>query len=170
MTETPTPNVMRFLEAQDQRSAGYASALAEIRSGGKQGHWIWYVFPQLAGLGQSAASVRYGIVDLPEARSYLQNETLRSRLLTITAAVAKQASGGYPLSAVMGSSIDVMKLVSSLTLFAHVARQLHAVEHLDAYHEFATTAENLLATATTQGYPACRFTLGRLEADATPRR
>jgi uncharacterized protein (DUF1810 family) len=170
VTETPAPNVERFVEAQDQRPGGYASALAEIRSGGKHGHWIWYIFPQLAGLGQSPASVRYGIVDLPEARAYLQNETLRSRLLTITAAVAEQARGGYLLSAVMGSSIDAMKLVSSLTLFAHVARQLHAAEHSDAYRELATTAEEVLATAAAQGYPACRFTLDRLGADATPRR
>ena len=170
MTKTPAPNIERFLEAQDQRSAGYASALAEIRSGGKQGHWIWYVFPQIAGLGLSPASIRYGIVDLREARTYLQNETLRSRLLTITAAVAEQARCGYPLSAVMGSSIDVMKLVSSLTLFAHVARQLHAAEQLDAYRELATTAEKVLVTAAKEGYPACRFTLDRLGADTTPRR
>jgi len=170
VTETPAPNVERFLEAQDRRPTGYASALAEIRSGGKQGHWIWYVFPQLAGLGGSAASVRYGIVDLPEARAYLQNETLRSRLLAITAAVAEQARGGYPLSAVMGSSIDVMKLVSSLTLFAHVARQLHADEQLDAFRELATTAEKVLVTAAKEGYPACRFTLDRLGVDTAPRR
>ena len=117
-------NLDRYLEAQNQPHTGFASALAEIRAGGKQGHWIWYVFPQLAGLGRSGPSLRYAIADLSEARAYLQHPELRSRLLAITSAVAEQARQGHRLADVMGSSIDVTKLVSSLTLFAHVARQL----------------------------------------------
>jgi hypothetical protein len=64
----------------------------------------------------------------------------------------------------MGSSIDVTKLVSSLTLFAHVARQLYGAEGLDAYRDLAATAEEILGTAAEEGYPPCRFTLDRLRA------
>jgi len=64
----------------------------------------------------------------------------------------------------MGSSIDVTKLVSSLTLFAHVARQLYGVEGLDAYRNLVATAEEVLGTAAEEGYPRCRFTRDRLRA------
>ena len=159
-------NLDRFLDAQSQSHAGYASALAEIRAGGKQGHWIWYVFPQLAGLGRSGPSLRYAIADLPEARAYLQHPELRSRLLAITSAVAEHARQGHRLADVMGSSIDVTKLVSSLTLFAHVARQLSVAEGLDTYRDLVAAGDDVLATAAEQGYPPCRFTLDRLGAHA----
>jgi len=110
VNETPVSNVDRYIDAQNQPHTGFALALAEIRAGGKQGHWIWYVFPQIAGLGRSGLSLRYAIADLPEARAYLQNSGLRSRLLAITAAVAEQARRRRPLTVVMGSSIDVTKL------------------------------------------------------------
>jgi uncharacterized protein (DUF1810 family) len=157
-------NLDRYIEAQDQPHTGYASALAEIRAGGKQGHWIWYVFPQLAGLGRSGPSLRYAIADLPEARAYLQHPELRSRLLAITSAVAVQARQGHRLDDVMGSSIDATKLVSSLTLFAHVARQLSVAQGPDTYRELVAAAEEVLVAAAGQGYPPCRFTLDRLGA------
>ena len=131
------PNLDRYIEAQNQPHTGFASALAEIRAGGKQGHWIWYVFPQLAGLGRSGPSLRYAIADLPEARAYLQHPELRSRLLAITSAVAEHARQGHRLDDVMGSSIDATKLVSSLTLFTHVARQLSVAEGLETYRDLA---------------------------------
>jgi uncharacterized protein (DUF1810 family) len=162
--ETPMLNLDRYIEAQSQPHAGYISALAEIRAGGKQGHWIWYVFPQLAGLGRSGPSLRYAIADLPEARAYLQHPELRARLLAITSAVAEQARQGHRLADVMGSSIDVTKLVSSLTLFAHVARQLHVAEGLDTHRDLVAAANEVLATAAEQGYPPCRFTRDRLGA------
>jgi hypothetical protein len=62
----------------------------------------------------------------------------------------------------MGSSIDAAKLVSSLTLFSHIASQLHAEADLDAHRDLAATAEEILAAAAAQGYPRCRFTLDRL--------
>jgi uncharacterized protein (DUF1810 family) len=154
----------RYLDAQDRPHGGFRSALAEIRAGGKRSHWIWYVFPQLQGLGSSGPSVQYAIADVAEARAYLQHPELRSRLLAITSAVAAQLESGKPLAVVMGSSIDAKKLVSSLTLFAHVARQLDAAEPLDAHRDLATTAENVLAIAGEQGYPQCRFTLQHLRA------
>ena len=155
-------NLDRYIEAQNQPHTGYASALAEIRAGGKQGHWIWYVFPQLAGLGRSGPSLRYAIADLPEARAYLQHSELRSRLLAITSAVAEQARQGHRLDDVMGSTIDVAKLVSSLTLFTHVARQLSVAAGVDTYRALVTAGDEVLGAAAEQGYPPCRFTLDRL--------
>src|SRR4029450_10189149 len=101
----------RCIEAQNQPHTGFASALAEIRAGGKQGHWIWSVFPQLDGLGRSGPSPRYPRAALSEAPASLQHPELRSRLLAITSAVAEQARQGRRLADVMGSSIDVTKLV-----------------------------------------------------------
>jgi uncharacterized protein (DUF1810 family) len=153
------PSLDRYLDAQDGPHGGFQSALAEIRAGGKRSHWIWYVFPQLRGLGSSGPSIEYAIADVAEARAYLQHPELRSRLLAITSAVAEQLESGKPLVAVMGSSIDALKLVSSLTLFAPVARQLDV--------NLATTAEKVLAIAAEQGYPQCRFTLDRLRASGS---
>ena len=157
-------NLDRYLEAQNQPHMGFASALAEIRAGGKQGHWIWYVFPQLAGLGRSGPSLRYAIADLSEARAYLQHPELRPRLLAITSAVAEHARQGHRLVDVMGSSIDATKLVSSLTLFGQIARQVYVVEGLEAYRDFAAASDDVLAAAAEQGYPPCRFTLDRVGA------
>jgi len=90
---------------------------------------------------------------------------LRSRLLTIASAVAEQAKPerGLTLEWLMGSSIDVAKLVSSLTLFGPVAKRLHDQEGLDEYASIARVAEQILATASDQGYPACQFTLDRIQ-------
>jgi uncharacterized protein (DUF1810 family) len=161
------PSLDRYLDAQEQPHGGFRSALAEIRAGGKRSHWIWYVFPQLRGLGSSGLSIEYAIADVAEARAYLQHPELRSRLLMITSAVAEQLESGKPLVVVMGSSIDALKLVSSLTLFAPIARQLHAADRLDAHRDLATTAEKVLAIAAEQGYPQCRFTLDCLRASGS---
>jgi uncharacterized protein (DUF1810 family) len=138
--------------------------LSEIRRGGKRSHWIWYVFPQLSGLGQSMASVTYGLQDISEARDYLRDPLLRSRLLAIASAVAEQT--GHPrsvsLSRLMGSTIDVTKLVSSLTLFESLAQQLHAEEAVDDYASLARVAREILSVARAEGYPPCQFTLDRL--------
>ena len=63
----------RFHEAQASSHAGYAAALSEIRAGGKRSHWIWYIFPQLAGLGRSSTARFYALRDLDEAQSYLSD-------------------------------------------------------------------------------------------------
>jgi uncharacterized protein (DUF1810 family) len=153
----------RFRQAQNQRFAGFATALDEIRSGGKQGHWIWYVFPQLEGLGTSGMSQTYAINGLAEAREYLLDPELGARLTAITEAVAVQARRGVSLRTLMGSQVDALKLVSSLTLFGQVARQLHAEEGRDALGRMADLAEELLAVAEAEGHPPCRFTLARLQ-------
>jgi len=156
----------RFRQAQSLRFAGFATALDEIRSGGKQGHWIWYVFPQLEGLGTSGMAQKYGIRGAAEAREYLLDPELGARLLTITEAVAAQARDGVSLRTLMGSEIDVVKLVSSLTLFGQVARQLHA-NGSEAFGRMGALAEELLAVAAAEGYPSCRFTLARLQESHT---
>jgi uncharacterized protein (DUF1810 family) len=155
--------VDRFKEAQDRPGSGFESALREIQQGGKQGHWIWYVFPQLSGLGMSSASRTYGIHGVNEAEEYLRDPLLRSRLLGITKAVADQLAQGASVEVVMGSSTDALKLVSSLTLFGHVARKLQPVEDLPEYEALARVAEDVLDAAARQGYGPCQYTLGRLK-------
>ena len=103
----------RFLEAQ---SFSYAHALREIQRGRKQTHWMWYIFPQLVGLGRSYNSQYYGIADLGEARAYLAHRVLGARLREISS-VLLTLDGNDP-RAVMGSPDD-KKLQSSMTLFAN---------------------------------------------------
>ncbi len=115
--ELPDPfGLERFVEAQ--RSA-YGRALSELRQGAKRSHWMWYIFPQLRGLGQSPMAYRYGIASLEEARAYLAHPDLGPRLIECTQAVlqAHAALAGeifpYP---------DDLKFRSSMTLFARVAQ------------------------------------------------
>jgi uncharacterized protein (DUF1810 family) len=152
----------RFKAAQDSSRSGFQSALGEIQAGAKRGHWIWYVFPQLAGLGSSPLSQSFAIDD-EEAAEYLQDAELRSRLLTIASAVAEQLRKGRTLRGLMGSEIDAQKVVSSLTLFGRVARKLHEVGGTNAYDSVAKIADEVLAAAASQGYPPCAYTLRRLE-------
>jgi uncharacterized protein (DUF1810 family) len=154
----------RFTEAQELGLSGFDAALREIQAGAKTGHWIWYVFPQLTGLGISSVSRTYGIHGLEEARDYLRNPTLRSRLLTITTAVADHLARGASIETLMGSSTDALKLVSSLTLFRHAATDLHAEEELPACGSLARVASDVLKAAESQGYGPCRYTLSQLDA------
>jgi uncharacterized protein (DUF1810 family) len=103
----------RFVEAQDSGGT-YGQALAELQLGRKSGHWMWFIFPQIAGLGQSATSRRYAISSLQEARAYLQHDVLGPRLLECALAVTNHA--GTPAGDILGS-IDARKLHSSMTLF-----------------------------------------------------
>ncbi len=111
MDKTDKYNLERFLSAQKLM---YASALDEIRSGEKQSHWIWFVFPQLKALGFSETAQFYGIEDLEEAKAYLAHPILRERLLEISQALLALEDSdptrvmGYP---------DDLKLRSSMTLF-----------------------------------------------------
>jgi uncharacterized protein (DUF1810 family) len=152
----------RFKAAQDSSRSGFQSALGEIQAGAKRGHWIWYVFPQLAGLGSSPLSQSFAIDDEEEAAEYLQDAELRSRLLAIANAVADQLKAGKTLRGLMGSEIDAQKVVSSLTLFGHVAGKRQAIEGLDAYDAVARIADEVLAAAASEGFPLCAYTLRRL--------
>jgi len=108
-------DLKKFLDAQEQ---DYKTALAEIKNGRKVSHWIWYIFPQLKALGRSGRAQFYGIENLDEAKEYLKNEVLRERLLEISGALLELKNND--IEYIMGSSIDKMKLQSSMTLF-HLA-------------------------------------------------
>ena len=149
----------RFVEAQ--AGGEYETALGEMTSGRKRSHWIWYVFPQISGLGLSHMSQLYAIRDRDEAVAYVRHPVLFARLLEITTAVAEQVRAGVALDRLMGSSIDATKLVSSLTLFGDVARAL-TESPTDANAVLADLAEEVLIAAAAQGYPRCRHTLERL--------
>ena len=104
----------RFLEAQD-RDGTFAQAMSELREGTKRGHWMWFVFPQLAGLGQSEMSRRYAIASLEEAREYLADAVLGWRLREAAAALLEHAARSA--EQILGR-LDAIKLRSSMTLFA----------------------------------------------------
>lgn len=105
----------RFVEAQAHT---YADALAELRDGRKESHWMWFVFPQIAGLGTSPTSRFYAIASLDEARAYLAHPLLGARLRECTEAVLAHA--GMSAETIFGG-IDAVKLRSSMTLFDRVA-------------------------------------------------
>jgi uncharacterized protein (DUF1810 family) len=153
----------RFKAAQHSPGAGFETALAEVQAGGKRSHWIWYIFPQLEGLASSRMSQTYAIHGEEEATRFLQDTELRSRLLTITMAVAEQLRSGRALRALMGSDIDVQKLVSSLTLFGWVAKKLSQRDGGAEYASLAAVADEVLGAAASEGYEPCVFTLGRLK-------
>ncbi len=112
-------DLSRFLAAQDAQGT-YDQALAEIRAGQKRSHWMWFVFPQVAGLGQSQTSRRYAIAGLDEARKYLDHSVLGPRL--VECANALLTLPGRDPSAVLGS-VDAQKLRSSMTLFGRAAQR-----------------------------------------------
>lgn len=153
------PSLDRFAKAQDDPAAGFEAALAEVRAGRKRGHWIWYILPQLSGLGSSDLSFHYGIAGTAEAAEYLGHPRLRARLIAIVQAVAHHLERGVSLTHLMGSTVDAQKLVSSLTLFAHVARTMDAADATGEIRTLAGVAEDVLAIAEADGYPRCAFTL-----------
>ena len=106
----------RFVQAQD--GGVYEQALRELRDGVKRGHWMWFVFPQLAGLGRSAMAQRYAVPGLAEARAYAVHPVLGPRLVECAQALL-ELPGRDPV-AVLGS-IDAVKLRSSMTLFEAAA-------------------------------------------------
>ncbi|GGM82559.1 hypothetical protein GCM10009721_03870 [Terrabacter tumescens] len=116
MTEN-SPDLERFVRAQDAGGT-YASALAELRAGSKRGHWMWFVFPQVAGLGLSETARAYAVSGLPEARAYLRHPVLGPRLREC--AQALDSLGTSDPVEVLGS-IDATKLRSSMTLFERAA-------------------------------------------------
>ena len=109
-------SLQRFLDAQKNQ---YYIALREMREGSKRSHWIWFIFPQIQGLGQSPESKRYGISDLDEAKAYLSHPVLGVRLREITAEVLKHTDSS--IRTIMGGGIDVKKFKSSMTLFDAVS-------------------------------------------------
>ena len=108
------PSLQRFLDAQ---ATDYAQALAEVQAGRKRSHWMWYIFPQIQGLGFSETARFYAIHDLREATEYVRHPVLGARLVEISTALLGVKSNDA--TAVMGSPDD-LKLKSSMTLFAAV--------------------------------------------------
>jgi uncharacterized protein (DUF1810 family) len=131
-------NLERFVSAQQ---AVYATALAELRAGRKRTHWMWFVFPQIAGLGHSATAVKYAIASGDEAAAYLAHPLLGPRLRESAEAVLLHR--GKPVAAIFGHPDD-LKFHSSMTLFADVAPH-EAVFHdcLDVFFDGAPDAATI---------------------------
>ena len=122
--------LQRFVDAQDDDGT-YESVLRELRDGRKRSHWMWFIFPQIAGLGQSPTSRRYAISSLEEARAYVEHPVLGPRLEECTRALLQRT--GASARDIFGG-IDALKLRSSMTLF-HRADPDNALysEVLDRY-------------------------------------
>ena len=120
----------RFLEAQEHM---YEIALSEIKKGSKRSHWMWFIFPQLRGLGSSKMSYVFGINGIEEAKKYLEHPVLSSRLIEITEALLTHK--GKDIYDIMGD-IDDIKLKLSMTLFA-LASEEHSLFHqvLDSFYD-----------------------------------
>ena len=122
-------NLDRFIKAQEN---DYETALNEIENGHKQSHWIWYIFPQLQGLGFSSMSQFYGIKDEEEAIDYMNHPVLRERLLEISQALLSLDCNdpvrvmGYP---------DNLKLQSSMTFFSIVSKEPVFQKVLDKFYD-----------------------------------
>lgn len=130
-------DLQRFVDAQ---APVYGRVRAELAAGHKTSHWMWFVFPQLRGLGRSAMAQRYGIASADEALAYWRHPLLGPRLAECTALVL--AVRGRTLHEIFGSPDD-LKFASSVTLFAHVAPQeplfAQAIEHCCDGHPDAGT-------------------------------
>lgn len=121
-------NLNRYIEAQ---SYDYEQALKEIKNGKKETHWMWYIFPQIKGLGFSATSKFYEIQSIDEAKSYLEHEILGTRLIEITSELLKLKSNN--IIDVLGS-IDSLKLKSSMTLFSYISNNQIFNQVLEKYY------------------------------------
>jgi uncharacterized protein (DUF1810 family) len=150
-------SLSRFHDAQASNSAGYDTALAEIRRGRKTSHWIWYIFPQIEGLGRSSTARAYAIRDLAEACEYLRDPLLRARYEEIAGAVSEQLAHGRALEDLMGGRTDALKLVSSLTLFRAAAQSLAGED--PTLDSLAQRCDSILRQTSVQGYQPCAQTL-----------
>jgi uncharacterized protein (DUF1810 family) len=150
-------NLQRFHSAQASPSAGYDTALAEIRRGRKTSHWIWYIFPQIEGLGRSSTARAYAIRDVAEACEYLRDPLLRARYEEIAGAVNDQLDCGVSLEELMGGRTDALKLASSLTLFRAAAQRLAGEDA--TFDSLAERFDSILGRTSAQGYSPCAQTL-----------
>jgi uncharacterized protein (DUF1810 family) len=129
MTTPDTFNLQRFLDAQEN---DYADALREIKQGYKQNHWIWFIFPQMRGLGMSYMAEYYGISSIEEARAYLDHPILKARLIEISTALL-QHKGKSAAYEILGT-IDAIKVRSCMTLFDHIMPNAIFSEVLNAFY------------------------------------
>ena len=121
-------NLQRFINAQ---SSSYQTALSEIKNGRKRSHWMWFIFPQIQGLGFSETARFYALADAQEAREYLAHSVLGARLLEICQALLGLASSDA--HAIFGSPDD-LKLKSSMTLFASLGTSPVFRQVLDKFY------------------------------------
>ena len=140
---TDPHNLQRFIDAQER---SFDDAMAELNAGLKQSHWMWFVFPQLDGLGLSPTSKYYAIASLDEARAYLAHPQLGPRLRACVDALLAWAAR-RTAEQILGS-IDAMKLRSSLTLFDRVAPEDVFGRALDAFFGGAGDERTLALLAT----------------------
>jgi uncharacterized protein (DUF1810 family) len=131
-------NLQRFIDAQD---GVIETALMELRSGRKRSHWMWFIFPQLAGLGRSPTAQYYGIASQDEARAYLDHPLLGSRLREAVGAVLAWV-GRRSAEQIFGP-VDAMKLRSSLTLFDLIEPGGVFAEALAGFHDGARDERTL---------------------------
>lgn len=142
----PTPsashNLSRFLTVQNTHE-NYTHALSEIRAGRKQSHWMWYIFPQIAGLAAfpSPAARHYALSSGAEARAYLGHPVLGPRLWEISRAVLAQGSEVGDAAELMGSEVDKVKLRSCMTLFKRVVDGLREEERRQGDEVFAAVLD-----------------------------
>ncbi len=111
-------DINRFVKAQEESYSGYAQALNEIKAGRKTSHWIWYIFPQVKGLGCSGMAGFYGIADREEAEQYLNHDILGARIREITEALLEHK--GKSALDILGH-FDAMKVKSCMTMFDCIA-------------------------------------------------
>ena len=144
---TPDPfDIERFIKAQNDDNT-YQQALKEILRGHKTSHWIWYIFPQLKGLGHSTFSQYYGLADTDEARTFLANPCLNERLRVITNALLIHKDRN--IERLMGSSIDALKLKSSMTLFDVISPNDIFSKVLDVFYDGKKDGNTLLIISKT---------------------
>ena len=121
LNEARNRNLLRFIHAQDSGgiydgTGTYAEALQEVKAGHKRGHWIWYVFPQMKGLGKSEISEFYGINGREEAKDYIEHPVLKERLVEICKAVLNNEHSAYDIF-----GADTIKFRACILLFASVS-------------------------------------------------
>lgn len=113
----PTYNLERFIEAQEE---DYGIALREVKQGAKVNHWMWYIFPQIAGLGNSSTAKHFAIMDITEAKLYLEHPVLGKRLAEISEALLRiPHNSAYTIFGIP----DDLKLLSCMTLFEAIDSQ-----------------------------------------------
>jgi uncharacterized protein (DUF1810 family) len=153
--QQPRIDLARFVEAHQ---SDLNRALAEIEAGHKRTHWMWYVFPQVAGLGTSVMSVKYAISGAGEAVAFLEHPLLGGNYRRLVTAVWTQVvRRGAGIHAIFGSPDDA-KLVSSLTLFRGAAQRLDP----EGWGGFVGQIDAILAAAARQGLPPCPATVAVL--------
>lgn len=155
-------SLSRFYAAQRDPHAGFSQALRELQSGQKKSHWIWYIFPQLRGLGTSALCRKYALMDLDEAASYVRDEYLRTNYMSALSAIRHHLKRGVRLEHLMGSALDAQKFVSSITLFTRAteAAGRTSPELVTGLRQSLLETRILLFS---QGYDECHRTLEHLK-------